>query len=203
MSKHWRPEGEIARIVPVRERGGASSHWIVTVALGAVLLGLAGGMAWQRWSARPAAAPMAAIEWNAVQAVPTRTPDAEDIAWQERAEELDAGTEPQPAGTRIDTAYVIDGDTFVMGGQKIRIIGIDAPETHPPRCADEARLGAVATQKLRELLGSGTVTLSGDDRDRYGRELRNVQVRGRDVAEMMIGAGLARRYAGGPRQGWC
>jgi endonuclease YncB( thermonuclease family) len=35
-------------------------------------------------------------------------------------------------------ACVIDGDTFKLGERKVRIIGIDAPETHPPRCAEEA-----------------------------------------------------------------
>ena len=28
-------------------------------------------------------------------------------------------------------ACVVDGDTFKLGKRKIRIIGIDAPETHP------------------------------------------------------------------------
>ena len=39
------------------------------------------------------------------------------------------------------TNCVVDGDTFWIGGEKVRIAGIDAPETHPPRCDDEARLG--------------------------------------------------------------
>ena len=98
---------------------------------------------------------------------------------------------------------MIDGDTFSMGGQRIRVAGIDAPETHPPRCMEEARLGLAATQKLRELLGSGTVTVSGADHDQYGRELRSVQVNGQDVGAAMISTGLARSYDGKKRQGWC
>jgi endonuclease YncB( thermonuclease family) len=90
-----------------------------------------------------------------------------------------------------------------MRGQTIRVAGIDAPETHPSRCADEARLGAAATEKLRQLLSSGSVTVSGTIHDKYGREVREVHVGGRDVAEIMIGESLARSYDGGARQTWC
>ena len=99
---------------------------------------------------------------------------------------------------------VVDGDTFYLGRDKVRIAGIDAPETHPPRCAAEARLGEAATHRLRDLLNSGEVTLTRIDRDEdiYGRKLRNVAVGGADVGAALIGAGLARDYAGG-RKSWC
>ena len=99
---------------------------------------------------------------------------------------------------------VVDGDTFYHGRDKVRIAGIDAPETHPPRCATEARLGEAATHRLRDLLNSGEVTLSSIDRDEdiYGRKLRNVAVGGADVGAALIGEGLARDYAGG-RRPWC
>jgi hypothetical protein len=231
MSRHWRPEGEIARIVPVRERGPWGSvddyvprrRWfrlrgkpmLASLALGAVFVGLVGYLAWRNWSAEPVASESAtSIEWNAVHTVPTRTPDAADVEWEKRAQEpLEPAVEqsfeapqaglPRASGARNGGIHVIDGDTFVMGGQTIRIAGIDAPETHPSRCADEARLGAAATEKLRQLLSSGSVTVSGTIHDKYGREVREVHVGGRDVAEIMIGESLARSYDGGARQGWC
>lgn len=100
---------------------------------------------------------------------------------------------------------VIDGDTFRVGGVKIRIADIDAPETHPSRCAREAELGAAATRRLHALLNGGTVRLHRVDReaDRYGRKLRTVSVDGRGVGDMLVAEGLARRYAGGVRAGWC
>lgn len=99
---------------------------------------------------------------------------------------------------------VVDGDTFYLGGDKVRIAGIDAPETHPSRCAREAELGEAATASLRSMLGSGLITLSAidRDRDRYGRLLRNVAVDGRDVGEALIAQGVARAYDGG-RRPWC
>jgi endonuclease YncB( thermonuclease family) len=102
------------------------------------------------------------------------------------------------------TNCVVDGDTFWINGEKVRIAGIDAPETHPPRCAYEARLGEQATEKLHALLNSGAVTMTSidRDRDRYGRLLRNVAVNGEDVGEAMISAGVAREYGSG-RRPWC
>lgn len=186
--------------------------------LGAVSLGLAGAALWTWWSHPVASGTSSAIEWNAVQAVPTRAPDTEDVEWQERAAQLHAPVMASAQGTgrsrqaaSIDGSsgaagariYVIDGDTFGIGSRRIRIANIDAPETHPPRCLDEARLGLAATDKLKALLSRGTVTMSGVGHDRYGRELAWVQVNGQDVGEAMIGARLARSYGGGKRQGWC
>ena len=99
---------------------------------------------------------------------------------------------------------VVDGDTFWIGGEKVRIAGIDAPETHPSRCDYEARLGNAATERLHDLLNSGAVTMTAIDRDRdvYGRLLRNVAVDGQDVGEAMVSAGVAREYGTG-RRSWC
>jgi endonuclease YncB( thermonuclease family) len=108
-------------------------------------------------------------------------------------------------------ACVIDGDTFKLGTRKVRIIGIDAPETHPPRCAREARLGEAATAKLQELLNQGAFVMVGPsygDKDRYGRDLRTITRTGPDGSEQSIAAdmrasGLAHRYLGGFKSGWC
>jgi endonuclease YncB( thermonuclease family) len=102
------------------------------------------------------------------------------------------------------TNCVVDGDTFYIGEQKVRIAGIDARETHDYDCESELALGDRATEKLQALLNSGSVTMTSIDRDRdvYGRLLRNVRVNGRDVGEALISAGMARAYAGG-RRPWC
>lgn len=102
------------------------------------------------------------------------------------------------------TNCVVDGDTLWLGGEKIRVADIDAPETHPPRCAEEARLGQAATRRLRDLLNTGAVSLQPIDRDvdRFGRKLRVVLVDGRSVGDRLVGEGLARRYEGA-RRAWC
>ncbi len=99
---------------------------------------------------------------------------------------------------------VVDGDTFHLGGEKVRIAGIDAPETHPSRCAREDQLGSAATNRLHALLNAGEIRLLpiDRDRDRHGRLLRDVEVGGQDVGELLIAEGLARPYGSG-RRSWC
>jgi endonuclease YncB( thermonuclease family) len=99
---------------------------------------------------------------------------------------------------------VVDGDTIWLKGQKIRIADIDTPETHDFQCASEKELGDRATQRLRQLLNNGAVTLQPIDRDEdsYGRKLRIVLVNGTSVGDALVGEGLARWYEGG-RRPWC
>lgn len=99
---------------------------------------------------------------------------------------------------------VVDGDTFWIAGEKVRIADIDAPETHPPRCAAEAALGKRATARLRDLLSAGPVTLGPADRptDRHGRRLAIAYAGGVGVGETLIAEGLARPW-GGRRRPWC
>lgn len=100
---------------------------------------------------------------------------------------------------------VVDGDTIRYGGEKIRLLGIDAPEVFNPKCAAEKALGEQATQRLLELMNEGPFKLvqSGErDEDRYGRKLRLVKRDGRSMGERLIAEGLARRWDG-RRRSWC
>lgn len=100
---------------------------------------------------------------------------------------------------------VIDGDTFYMGSQSIRIADIDTPETRPPRCAYEAELGKRATDRMLELLNAGRFTLQpADDRDedRYGRKLRIVSLNDDSLGGILVSEGLVREWTG-RRQPWC
>lgn len=100
---------------------------------------------------------------------------------------------------------VVDGDTIWHAGEKIRIADIDAPETHPARCAHEAQLGAAATKRLQALLNQGAFVLRTGrrDTDRYGRKLRLVERNGQSLGLMLVQEGLARPYTGGARRAWC
>lgn len=102
------------------------------------------------------------------------------------------------------TDCVVDGDTFWMSGEKIRIADIDTPETHQPRCVAELARGKRATERLLLLLNAGPFSLQpvGRDRDRYGRALRVVSRGGQSIGAMLIAEGLARPWTGS-RQPWC
>lgn len=102
-----------------------------------------------------------------------------------------------------DAIHVTDGDTIRIGDERIRIMGIDAAEMNC-RCARECRLARQATDRLRDLLAVGYVTIERKGRDRYRRTLAIVRVGGRDVGEAMISEGLVRRYNGRTKRApWC
>jgi endonuclease YncB( thermonuclease family) len=107
--------------------------------------------------------------------------------------------------TGSGTNCVVDGDTIWMDGLKIRVADIDAPETHPPRCAHEADLGDRATQRLYELVNAGSFEAvpAGDrDEDGYGRKLRVLVRDGQSLGDVLVSEGLARAWDGG-RDSWC
>lgn len=102
------------------------------------------------------------------------------------------------------TNCVVDGDTAWIGGVKVRIADIDAPETHPPRCDLEADLGERATQRLAVLMNAGPFQMrtAGRDEDRYGRKLRVLVRDGRSLGDQLVAEGLARTWDG-QRHPWC
>lgn len=102
---------------------------------------------------------------------------------------------------------VIDGDTFDVGGERIRIENIDAPEINGARCAAEKALGRKAAERLTQLLSAGDWRLErapGErrDADRYGRKLRRVITAEGDIGRILIAEGLARPWEG-RRKNWC
>lgn len=94
--------------------------------------------------------------------------------------------------TRINGPfYVIDGDTLAAGAERLRLIGIDAPEADQPcggpekgiwACGDDAR------KTLSTFAASLDAYCSGSSRDRYGRVLVRCS-----LAETNINAELVRR----------
>lgn len=86
-------------------------------------------------------------------------------------------TPPQPGYYRVTS--VQDGDTFTvsMDGreEKIRLIGVDTPETIKPNSPVEC-YGVAASNHLKKLLTNSDVRLEADainqNRDRYDRLLR-------------------------------
>lgn len=98
-------------------------------------------------------------------------------------------------------AYVTDGDTFSYAGRKIRLHGIDAPET-AQLCTCGGRLtscGELAAGRLVSIMRATKVTCEIMDVDRYGRLISRCRTsKGDDVSALMVGAGLAfayRRYS--------
>lgn len=97
---------------------------------------------------------------------------------------------------------VVDGDTFWLKGEKIRVEGYDSPEMGEPKCARPAAGAVEARSALAQLLNSGEVSLDRSGHDKYGRTLARVSVDGVDITRAMINAGHGRRYSPGQKP-WC
>ena len=95
-------------------------------------------------------------------------------------------------------AFIIDGDTFALGSERVRILNIDAPETRGSRCERELVLGLKAKERLAGLLRAGSVNIVRDGEDRYRRTLARVSVDGLDVGSILVGEGLALPWRDGP-----
>lgn len=91
---------------------------------------------------------------------------------------------------------VVDGDTFELQGQKIRLFGIDAPEGAQScdRKGQDWACGAWSARVLADALAQGAVACTEQDRDRYGRSVAICTVAGRDLGRMMVEAGAATAY---------
>lgn len=86
----------------------------------------------------------------------------------------------------ISVTRVIDGDTLLSGGQRIRLYGIDAPEVGRP-CASGA------TDRLKDLAGGQVRVEDGPRRtDPFGRRLFYLYTEdGRSIDELLVAGGYA------------
>jgi micrococcal nuclease len=127
----------------------------------------------------------AAVERPTTTAEPTTTTEAETTTTSTTtsttattAAPTTTSTAPaQPSGDMVIVTRIIDGDTLeVSGGETVRLIGIDTPETKHPNQPVEC-FGAQATEHATALMGPGTdIRLVHDVErtDRYGRTLAYV-----------------------------
>jgi endonuclease YncB( thermonuclease family) len=83
-----------------------------------------------------------------------------------------------------DTVTVLDG---VRNQHRIRLAGIDAPETAQP-------YGAAAKHHLSDLVFGEAVTVEYEKHDRYGRVVGKILKDGQDASLEQLRVGLAWHY---------
>jgi micrococcal nuclease len=93
---------------------------------------------------------------------------------------------------KVKVTRVVDGDTYVIEtGEKVRMIGIDAPEM-------STDFGNDAKEHLKTLIEGKTIELQPDkktgDKDRYNRLLRYAILNGEDINLRMVCDGFAIAY---------
>ena len=103
-----------------------------------------------------------------------------------------------PAAALSGPARVIDGDTIEVGGERVRLHGIDAPETGQS-CTDRRgagwACGAEAATALARLIAGQPVTCEGDQRDGDGRLIAVCRTPEGDLNRRMVLDGMAVPFA--------
>lgn len=82
-------------------------------------------------------------------------------------------------------ASAVDGDTIRVGGERIRLRGIDTPELDEPD-------GLAAKQRMEELIRSGPMEIVPHGRDIYDRLVADVFINGQNVAEILKSEGFVK-----------
>lgn len=98
---------------------------------------------------------------------------------------------------KTTVSRVVDGDTFIatIAGveERIRLIGIDAPESVHPDDQLNSEMGRIASQYTKELLTGKDIHLELDvqERDHYGRILAYAYLGDQMVNKVLLSAGMA------------
>lgn len=111
---------------------------------------------------------------------------------------------PAPAGLQhFPVKRVVDGDTIrLKDGRRIRMIGLNAPETAKKGVADEP-FAVAARQRLQQLVdasaGQVGLVLGQQSRDHYGRTLAHVYgADGANLEAQLLAEGLGYQVAVAP-----
>lgn len=94
---------------------------------------------------------------------------------------------------------VMDGNTFWMKGVRMKLAGIEVPQTDQARCMEERARGFTAKVRLRDMLNSGGFQVAAGGQ---GAEVKALSRSGVSFADQLIREGLARR-AGSASPSWC
>ncbi|WP_415013131.1 thermonuclease family protein [Brevundimonas sp.] len=118
--------------------------------------------------------------------------------WVDAALTTDLPPLPAPAADAPATgdisgpARIVDGDGLEIGGQRIRLHGVDAFETRQ-MCGGHA-CGRASADALRTLVGGRSVDCAEMDRDRYGRIVAVCHAGGQDLGAAQVRRGHAVAY---------
>ncbi len=108
-----------------------------------------------------------------------------------------SGTSEKTENNLVKVIRAVDGDTIeIEGGEKVRYIGIDTPETVDPRKPVQC-FGVEASKKNKELVEGKMVRLEKDvtDRDKYNRLLRYIYVGDTFINLELVKQGFAYSYS--------
>ena len=91
---------------------------------------------------------------------------------------------------------VIDGDTIILNGEKIRFLGIDTPELKQTclQGNEEVGCGMFAKMLLVKKIGKKIPNCIGEKKDFYKRTLAECFVNGESLSKFLVRSGYAFAY---------
>ena len=91
---------------------------------------------------------------------------------------------------------VVDGDTIILNGEKIRFSGIDTPELKQTCLKDneEVGCGMFAKMLLVKKIGKNIPICIGKEKDFYKRTLAECFVNGESLSKFLVRSGYAFAY---------
>lgn len=106
------------------------------------------------------------------------------------------GIDPAQTFSRAGPARVHDGDTLTVAGERVRLLGIDAPELKQVcrRANEDYPCGQASRQALTDMIGGREVSCEATKRDRYRRLLGRCRAGGVDLNAELIRSGWAVAY---------
>jgi endonuclease YncB( thermonuclease family) len=94
----------------------------------------------------------------------------------------------------VGQASVIDGDTLEIHGTRIRLWGVDAPQSSQLCRGEDSlqyRCGAQAANSLDSFIARRPINCVPLNLDQYGRTVATCSVGGTDLGEWLVRSGLA------------
>lgn len=100
----------------------------------------------------------------------------------------------QPPAPLSGAGRASDGDSLRLGDDRIRLLGLDAPELAQDCAYADGRAwpcGRAARDRMAQLLAGGPADCRPEDVDQYDRLLATCLVAGHDLGSTMVAEGLA------------
>jgi len=95
-----------------------------------------------------------------------------------------------------DNLKIVDGDTIVLNGEKIRFSGIDTPELKQTCINDDKKVfcGIFAKMLLIKKIGKETPKCIREGKDAYKRTLAECFINGESLSVFLVRSGYAFAY---------
>ena len=95
-----------------------------------------------------------------------------------------------------DDLKIVDGDTIILNGEKIRFSGIDTPELKQTCIQDDQKIncGMHAKLLLVKKIGNNTPECISEGKDVYKRTLAECFINGESLSSFLVRSGYAFAY---------